>query len=360
MTKKQPDKEERPESTLGDLLLRTREAQNKTLEEAAKTTHITTTFLRALESNEYDKLPADVFVRGYIRIYASYLGLDSEDTLHHYFAQEKISPAPSVTNPYRPDDINSRIFDRTSIFIKKKSSKALPITILLAILILFYILGVFFRSKEQLPELKPKPDFSSSLIETLPQPGPKIPAVTTEVSSKEVAEQPGTTVKPTVIPPLKAPSQSKLRVTPETIISEKEPPLAAKAVEPATKPVAVSKSIEQIKPRSLPITVKVADKSVPPPRQPGQTVAPFKYVLNAQFLENTTLRIVVDSSPPLHYNPQSGTARTWKANENIVLDLYNRAGVSLTLNGKPLVIAGNDGSTATINIPADIPKSDHP
>lgn len=54
--------------------------------EIADSTKISTRFLDAIESGDFSSLPAPVFTRGFIREYASYLGLDPEDIVERYMA----------------------------------------------------------------------------------------------------------------------------------------------------------------------------------------------------------------------------------------------------------------------------------
>ncbi|MFO7605505.1 MAG: helix-turn-helix domain-containing protein [Desulfurivibrionaceae bacterium] len=172
MTTEQTENEERLENTLGELLHRTRKAGHKTVEEAAEATKIPTNFIRALERDDFEKLPGEVFVRGFIRLYASYLGLDPDDTFRHYAVQEEVESQGPRVNHYRNDVIDEEILDRTSIFIKRKKSKILPITILLLILILFYVFGVFFKSEGRFSNLATITDITSPRIDDIPPPGP--------------------------------------------------------------------------------------------------------------------------------------------------------------------------------------------
>jgi cytoskeleton protein RodZ len=66
--------------TLGSLLGEARQALGVTLEQAAAATRIRVHHLAALEDDRHAELPAPVYVRGYLRTYAGYLGIDA-DTL---------------------------------------------------------------------------------------------------------------------------------------------------------------------------------------------------------------------------------------------------------------------------------------
>jgi len=64
--------------TPGEILLEQREARSLSVQQVADELHLTMHFIRALESDAYDKLPGDVFARGYLRSYATLMQLDPD------------------------------------------------------------------------------------------------------------------------------------------------------------------------------------------------------------------------------------------------------------------------------------------
>jgi cytoskeleton protein RodZ len=71
--------------TLGEWLRRTREAKETAIEEAESDTRIRSRFLEALEAGDFAVFPGgEVQVRGFLRIYARYLGLSPDQVLAHY------------------------------------------------------------------------------------------------------------------------------------------------------------------------------------------------------------------------------------------------------------------------------------
>jgi len=60
----------------GQLLARRREALGLSVQQVADELHLTMHYIRALEADAHDKLPGVVFIRGYVRAYATYLKLD--------------------------------------------------------------------------------------------------------------------------------------------------------------------------------------------------------------------------------------------------------------------------------------------
>ena len=52
---------------LGTLLVRAREARGLTIEDAERDTRISRRYLQALESEQFDVIPAPVYARGFLR-----------------------------------------------------------------------------------------------------------------------------------------------------------------------------------------------------------------------------------------------------------------------------------------------------
>lgn len=78
----------------GAYLKREREMRGIGLREVAQTTKIGLPLLEALENERFDALGGEVFVRGFLRNYAKYLGLDAEDIVLRYDEyRQKTAPA---------------------------------------------------------------------------------------------------------------------------------------------------------------------------------------------------------------------------------------------------------------------------
>jgi cytoskeletal protein RodZ len=73
----------------GDHLKREREMRGVSLEEISAATRISTRFLEALESDQWDQLPGGVFNRGFIRSVARFLGLDEDSLVAEYALETK-------------------------------------------------------------------------------------------------------------------------------------------------------------------------------------------------------------------------------------------------------------------------------
>lgn len=80
---------------LGDLLRNTREAKGLSLQQVEEGTKIRHAYLQALEEEAFDRLPAAVYVRGFLKNYALFLGLDPASALQLY----QPSPAQAASQP---------------------------------------------------------------------------------------------------------------------------------------------------------------------------------------------------------------------------------------------------------------------
>ena len=68
----------------GDLLRASREQRGLSQKEVADTLHITVHYVNALEHNNYDKLPGEIFAKGYMKRYAEIMELDEAEVLEAY------------------------------------------------------------------------------------------------------------------------------------------------------------------------------------------------------------------------------------------------------------------------------------
>jgi len=82
--------------TLGQYLRSAREARGIDLHEAAQQTRIGIAYLKALEEEDFSKLPGEVFVRGFLKNYGKYLQLEESQVMRKY--GELMAPK-SVTAP---------------------------------------------------------------------------------------------------------------------------------------------------------------------------------------------------------------------------------------------------------------------
>ena len=112
----------------GSYLKHERELRGVPLEEISGATKIHIRFLQALEDNQFDELPGEVFIKGYIRSYANIIGTDVEEMLNIY--------EESVGN--KTENISE------SVPASNISAKTFLVFALLGLIILALIFGVRF------------------------------------------------------------------------------------------------------------------------------------------------------------------------------------------------------------------------
>ena len=154
--------------SFGAWLRRQREIREIPLREITEVTKISVRYLEALEQDRFDVLPAPVFVKGFLREYSRYVGLDPDEVVNSYLTAQEATEEPDEEPP-SPSDQASR------------SSSLLLAAGLLALLGLVAALIYFadsFRGAEERtpPPIAPPPAVASPPPAPLPAP----PAETVE------------------------------------------------------------------------------------------------------------------------------------------------------------------------------------
>jgi len=78
--------------TVGRLFQKEREEKKVSLETVSRETRISLAFLQAIEEDAYQLIPAETYVRGFIRSYAKLLHLNVDEILDLYRLQADPSP----------------------------------------------------------------------------------------------------------------------------------------------------------------------------------------------------------------------------------------------------------------------------
>lgn len=90
-----------PAESVGQELKRQRMALELSLDEVAESTKIRAWYLEALEDDNRERLPADVYALGFLRAYARHLGLDATALVDRWRAQSRdvAAASPGATAP---------------------------------------------------------------------------------------------------------------------------------------------------------------------------------------------------------------------------------------------------------------------
>jgi len=80
----------------GKFLKKERETRNISLGEISKFTKVKEHYLKAIEEDQYDLLPAVPYVKGFLNVYAKYLTLNPKDIVLQYedYLKSLVPPEP--------------------------------------------------------------------------------------------------------------------------------------------------------------------------------------------------------------------------------------------------------------------------
>jgi cytoskeleton protein RodZ len=136
MDKKKSSDTSSPSSgtSLGSFLQQERAKKNISIEQVADSTCIHIATLRAIEASDRDKMPAEVFSRGFVKLYAEFLGLDTQDIMDRY-NKEMVDMGGTVSED------NDQLTGRS--YIEKPPFFTLPKIILLIVLFILFALGYY-------------------------------------------------------------------------------------------------------------------------------------------------------------------------------------------------------------------------
>ncbi len=141
---------------LGLYLREARESKGLQLDDVAATTRISKNYLIAIEAGDFEKLPNAAYVKGFLRLYASFVGLSGDEVVAIYErtgdqAKEAEEGNSSTSTPYSAKPVN-------------RGRWILP----LVLLILVVVAAVFIRENEETKVTSPAPAV---------QPQPVAPAI---------------------------------------------------------------------------------------------------------------------------------------------------------------------------------------
>jgi cytoskeletal protein RodZ len=151
-----------PGTGIGTALRKARLHRGKTIEEASRDTMIRAEYLQALEREAFTSLRGDVYVRGFLRSYSSYLGLNPDKVVGVY-ARSTGKPVTGAEPPPprmpQPQALKS---------LHRRANWKLAIGLAITALVVFGAVGLLSRSPAvpgpaTLQSSAPPPQFSSSV-----------------------------------------------------------------------------------------------------------------------------------------------------------------------------------------------------
>jgi cytoskeletal protein RodZ len=174
---------------LGDLLRRSRQQLNLTLDDIQAATHIQRRYLEALEDEHFDNLPDRVVGRGFLRNYAAALKLDPGflvDLFEGVTQPPRFVPdSPTVT----PKGILYKDISMTS---PSRTSTDIVTGVLVALVLVGGLLGVFYVFRDrwlplvnEIAEQPPLPTSDAAFLLPTPTPLPTYTPTPTSTSTPQ-------------------------------------------------------------------------------------------------------------------------------------------------------------------------------
>lgn len=278
---------------VGAALKAARERQGFTLAQVEEATKIRQRFLQALEDNDPTVLGGDIYVRGFVKNYASFLGLNPNELL-----PPTENAVPIVTPPPNRDA------EMLSLPLRDTS---FPFGRIITMVLAFVLLGVAAFYLWQ-------PDQRAMLMDRF---AAYLPLPT-----------------PTLTP----------------IAAGGDPASTATIPEPtATQAIAV---VPDSTPTSTPVPTATLPPRTPTPdltatAAPTNTPIPVQgIVLGVRVTSASWTQVYLDddATPVLERTLSEGEAFEWTGQERVYLRLGNAGGVIVTLNGQELGALGNPGA----------------
>jgi cytoskeletal protein RodZ len=130
---------------IGPALREARHTLGKSLEEASRDTKIKPDYLQALERESFDTLREDVYVRGFLRSYSAYLGLDPEKVMSAYAGARRSAGAPEDAE--EPDEAQPPTQSKPIRKLHRRANWKLAFAVAAVLLVVFGVSGVLSRNQ---------------------------------------------------------------------------------------------------------------------------------------------------------------------------------------------------------------------
>ncbi|MBW2001501.1 MAG: helix-turn-helix domain-containing protein [Deltaproteobacteria bacterium] len=289
---KKKEKEIPEDMGLGIFLKKSREERHIELDEVAEATRIRRHTLEAIENEEWSKLPSQVFIKGFLKSYAGFLGLDKEAVIHHY--------------------LRASSSEKTSQEARKKTrlQSGRPYLILvISVLILVFIVTLIYFNKRNISITNKAFQYlgTQSLEE-------KMEDIAEKENKKEQDER-----------------------EKEILLLEDEG-----VVEDMNKTTLKSQPIDD--------TIVLEDSTIPIKREEKKSLLP-RLILTANVKSRTWIAISIDDTSVKEYLFQPGQTPRWTAEKGFNILVGNAAGIEFSLNGREVGNLGAQGQVVRIKLP---------
>lgn len=112
---------------IGDILKKTRETKGITLQEVSEATKIRLKYLEAIEHEEFQLLPGEIYARGFVTTYLKYLGIkDQPEVLAIMQKKVEAPPVPTHVETEQEKERQTRLSRKAAQPKKRSTGKKTP------------------------------------------------------------------------------------------------------------------------------------------------------------------------------------------------------------------------------------------
>jgi cytoskeletal protein RodZ len=301
---------------IGDLLKEKRKERNLTIEQIAEITKIRAEYLRALEESDYKSFPSEVYLKGFLKNYAKYLGINSDQTLALY-RRDNI-----ITTKKEKKELFGKLKDRLSKIVITPNR-------LIILLVIVLIIGVAMYLSTYIGKVLKKPVITMSSPIDITAEGEY-----TYTTNKENVELIGTIdvnskvlINGEEVGPATTTSFNK-----SFILSDISNKIIIKAISPFG--------------RESQITITVNKDNGEVVINPSDTVSEINAKITI-LLDNTSLTVMTDGSIKIDKTYMKGKILEFTASEGITVTTNKSSAISININGIEEKV---DGKTVTFEL----------
>ena len=289
---KKKEKEIPEDISLGIFLKKFREERHIELDEVVEATRIQRHNLEAIENEEWSKLPSQVFIKGFLKSYAEFLGLDKKTVIHHYLRTSSFEKTtPEALKKIRPQLIRPYLI------------------IIIPVLVLALIVALIYLNKRNISVTDKAFQYLGAQ-----SPGEKMEGIAEKGDNKGQNEREKETL----------PLEDKI------------------VVDEVNKTTLKSKPVDDI--------IVLEDSTIPMKREEEKSLLP-RFILTANVKSRTWIAICIDDTSVKEYLFQPGQTPRWTAEKGFNILVGNAAGIEFFLNGKEVGNLGAKGQVVRITLP---------
>ncbi len=360
--------------SFGQFLQAVRLRKGVSIDEVSRETRVGLNVLRSIEKEDPEGLPADVYVKGFLRAYAKVVDADGDEAVRRFDAWRQDVDEMTEAEA-RPVDPGAGHWRRVIMALGG----------FMGIIALTFFIFSFIHLKPPLGDRSAPPVVppSGPEISEEADPGPvsggdaatetdeRRPDDATEADVRrpdDATETPDAAVEKRPSATVETRRDVAIRERPDEALEE--PPAAERPDEAAPEPPDAKRLDEAVE---EPPIVAVTERSEARGRLPGVSspeqpmpsgprtgegpagsspdAAPGKLTLVITTIEDTWMKVIIDGVSPREYSLKPGKTMTLEASSTFNLLIGNAGGVKLSLNDAPVDIPKKSGQVVTLQLP---------